>query len=577
MAIYRRKHNRKLDRVTLIKVLFFVLAGAIIARLFYLQIIKHAYYVSLANARHMAFEELKPERGKIFVLDNGKLDPVALNQKLYLFYGVPANISNATATVALIEKVLPVSAEKKWQIFLKLSKHNDPYEPIWHYVTQEQKERLEKLKIQGTGFRTETKRIYPQNNLFSDVLGFVGYKDNRRVGQYGIEEYFENELAGKMGELEIEKDPQGRLISFGKNKGVPAKDGINLVLTLNPTIQFKVCSILEDWRKKMLAEDGTAVVIEPSTGRILAMCDKPDFDLNNYSQVKDMNIYFNKSVNEAYEPGSIFKVITMAAALDLGRVDPSTKYEDKGFVKFGPRIIRNAANKTYGVSTMTQVLEKSINTGAVFAVMKVGHKNFKKYVEKFGFGKKTGITLPFEDPGDISNLNRKGDIYIATASYGQGILATPLQMAMAYAAVANNGILMRPQIVLGKVGANGKIEANKPQEVRRVISSKTANILKAMLVSVVKNGHGKRANVKGYYVAGKTGTANIANPHGGGYYKDQTNHTFIGFAPVDKTKFVVLVKLSKPKNVRFSADSCAPAVGEIIKYLLQYYQIPPDY
>jgi len=572
-------------------VLFLILTGLVIGKLFYLQVLKHDFYLSRAESRHVQLKELTPERGGIYTLaydkdsQKEKLYPLAINQQLYLLYGVPAEIKDATATIELIERVLPMTDEKRWQIFLRLNK-KDPYEPIHHYVTQEQKEKIEKLfaqnksasggSIKEIGFKPETKRVYPQNNLFSHVLGFLGYEGDKRVGQYGIEEYFENDLAGREGKLKIEKDLRGRLISFGQTEVIPVQNGADLILTLDPAVQFKACSVLSEWIEKTAAEDGTAIVLDPGSGQILAMCNKPDFDLNNYSHVEDINIYSNKAISQAYEPGSIFKAITMAAAIDLERVEPNTTFEDKGFVQFGSDIIRNANNKVYGQVSMVKVLEDSINTGAVFAALKCGKKNFKKYVEKFGFGKKTGISLPAESPGDISSLNYKSDIYTATASYGQGIMTTPLQMIMAYGAIANGGILMKPQIVLEKRYPNGKVEKFEPKQVRRVISSKTANVLKAMLVSVVKNGHGSRAGVKGYYVAGKTGTANIAR-RGGKGYTQETNHTFIGFAPVDNPKFVTLVKLSKPKNVRFSSDSAAPAFAEIAEFLLHYYQVPPDF
>jgi len=584
MTTYRKKHSKRFDRITLIKVLFFVLAIAVIARLFQLQVIKHDYYTAWAERRHMDLEEIKPDRGEILVWDSGELVAAASNQKLYLLYGIPANMTVATATIALIEKVLPMTDEERWQVYLKLNKNNDPYEPIQHGVTQAQRERLQKVfkddetahSDETIGFQDETKRVYPQSNLFADVLGFVGHKNDQRVGQYGIEEYFEEELAGQGGTFKLEKDPQGRMIIFGETDFSSVVPGSDVILTLDKTVQFKTCEVLEKWRVAMLADEATAIVLEPSTGNILAMCDKPDFDLNDYSQVEDINIYFNKAVNEAYEPGSVFKAITMAAALDLEKVTPETEYEDKGFLKFGPDTIHNAANKTYGTVNMTRVLEDSINTGAVYAGLKVGRKNLKDYIEKFGFSEKTGITLLAESPGEISSLDNRGEIYTATASYGQGIMTTPLQLAMSYAVIANDGILMQPRIVSEIRRPDGEVENFESQQVRRVISSKTANILKAMLVSVVKNGYGSKAGVDGYYVAGKTGTANIASKQGG-YLKDQTNHTFVGFAPVDAPRFVVLIKLSKPKNVAFSSDSATPATGEIIEYLLQYYQIPPDY
>jgi cell division protein FtsI/penicillin-binding protein 2 len=326
----------------------------------------------------------------------------------------------------------------------------------------------------------------------------------------------------------------------------------------------------------MLAGDGSVIVMEPQTGKILALCNVPNFDLNNYSQVESSDIYTNKIVSEAYEPGSVFKPFTMATAIELGKVTPETKFNDEGFLKFGPDTIRNAASKKYGEITMIQALENSVNTALANVGLKVGRKNLKDYAEKFGFGKKTGITLPAESSGNINALNFKGEVYTATASYGQGVMTTLLQLASAYSVIANDGILMQPQIVSEIIDSKGNIKKLEPQKVRRAITSKTANIIKAMLVSVVKNGQAKKAGVDGYYVAGKTGTANIANPKGG-YLENVVNHTFAGFAPVNNPKFVIIIKLSKPKNVKFSSDSATPAFGELAEYLLKYYQVPPDF
>ena len=308
------------SRITLLQVLFLIFAVLIVLRLFQLQILQHTTYKNIALRKHTALETITSERGEIFVQDNQQLVPVASNEQTYLLFGVPALIENVTSTLAQIEKVLPMTDEERWQNFLRLSKENDPYEPLRKNVTQTQKERLESLQISAIGFEKESKRIYPQNDLFSDVLGFLGYRGNQRVGQYGIEQYFEQELAGRSTQVKTEKDLRGRLIGFGQNDLTTVENGADIVLTLNPTIQFKICDILKNWREKMAAENAAAVVLEPATGKILAMCDQPAFDLNNYSQVASADIYFNSAVSVAYEPGSVFKPITMAAGLDLSLI-----------------------------------------------------------------------------------------------------------------------------------------------------------------------------------------------------------------------------------------------------------------
>ena len=306
------------------------------------------------------------------------------------------------------------------------------------------------------------------------------------------------------------------------------------------------------------------------------MCSLPDFDPNNYSGVKDVGVYNNTAIFSPYEPGSVFKAITMAAALDSGAVTPDMTFEDVGYVQLDDFTIRNALEKVYGLQTMTAVLEQSINTGVIFAEQRTGHDQFYEVVKRFGFGEKTGITLPSEKPGDLRNLDRGGDVHFATAAFGQGITVNLLQLAEAYAAIANGGRLMKAMLVEKIDRKNGSVETIAPQEIRQVVSPKAAYTLGAMLVNVVENGHGKRAAVPGYYIAGKTGTAQIARTDGRGYDPDRAIGSFIGFGPIDDPRFVIAVKITDPRAVRFAENTAAPTFGEMAKFLVNYYQIPPS-
>ncbi|MEK7167604.1 MAG: penicillin-binding protein 2, partial [Patescibacteria group bacterium] len=351
-------------------------------------------------------------------------------------------------------------------------------------------------------------------------------------------------------------------------------DGSDLILTLDRAIQFKACQAIADGVKKYEAEAGAAIVINPKTGGILAMCGAPDYDPDDYGNVEDISIYNNTGIFQAYEPGSIFKPITMAAALDLGKLEPETTYEDPGFVQYGPYKIKNFADKVYGKSTMVEVLDNSINTGAIFAMNQIGKQAFTQYVKDFGFGKSTGIELDTESPGVVSNLDLKGDIYAATASFGQGIMATPLQMVRAYSVFANAGKMVKPYIVSQIISPEGEVESFSPQEAGQIVSPKTAMVLGGMLVSVVENGHAKRAAVSGYRVAGKTGTAQVASSYGG--YSGNVNVSFVGYAPFSDPKFAMIVVFYKPKNSQEAAISSAPVFADIAKFILQYYNVPHD-
>ena len=324
------------------------------------------------------------------------------------------------------------------------------------------------------------------------------------------------------------------------------------------------------------ADGGSVIIMEPKTGAILAMCSNPDYDGNEYQKVKDIKVFTNPAVFSQYEPGSIFKVLTMAMALDQEKITPQTTYDDTGQVKIADRTMENSDHKANGAQTMTQVLEKSLNTGAIFVMRKIGPDLFADYVKEFGFGEKTGLELTGESKGDIKNLMTKPvhELYAATASFGQGLSVTPIQMVSVFSAIANNGILMKPYLVKEIIKPDGAKIETSPKVIRRVISEKAATILGGMMVNVVENGHGKKAAVKGYYVGGKTGTAQVAKKGG---YEDNINiGSFGGFAPIDDPKFVMLVRIDRPRNVEWAESSAAPLFGQLAEYMLNYWQIPKE-
>jgi len=563
------------SRIIFLGTLFFILWILIILRLAQLQIIDYKKYTNIAKDQRIFEKEEDAERGKIFVEENKQKIPVAFNIYSYTLYAVPQNISNPEETAVKIAQSLeiPINSESNEfkDILDRISKKNDWYEILKKDLSQVEVDRIKKYSIEGIDFEEETKRFYPEENYFSHILGFCGYNENGREGRYGLEEYYDNILSGKGGMVVGEKTPGEIVIPTGENVIKEAKMGSDIILTIDRTIQTKTCEILEEAVKEYEASRGTIIVVEPKTGGILALCNWPNFNPNEYSKVKNINVYSNDAESFQYEPGSIFKVITFAAGLEDGKITPETPFEDKGAVKIGGYTIKNAGEKTYGKTTMRGVLEKSINTGAVFVAKEVGLDRFNYWVKNFGFGQKTEIDLPGEINGDLSNLGKKSEIYLATASFGQGIAVTPIQMVMSFAAIANGGKLMKPYLVKEIISGERSFK-NDPEETRQVISLSTAETLKDLMISAVENGWGKRAAVKGYLVAGKTGTAEI--PKGGGYSENSV-HSFIGFAPADKPKFVALVKLDNPALVKFSDQTATPTFGKLADFLLKYYQIPP--
>lgn len=562
-------------RIFLLNFVIFAAAAILIARLFSLQILNYENFKSLAARQHELYQTLVPARGQIFVQENrdGQIVPVVTNIEKNLVFAEPRRITDKDGTAAALAKILGLT---RAEILARIGDDSRKWVVVKKELPESEALTVESLGLPGIGLEPERFRYYPERVFASQVLGFYGFRDQTRVGQYGVEEFFEPQLAGTAGSLSLETDIGGAWITGGEREVQAAQDGADIALTLDRAVQYQAEAILKNAVEKYQAEDASLVVLDPQTGAILAMANYPSFDPNEFNKAPDAGAYRNRAISDAYEPGSVFKAITMAAGLDSEAIAPDTTFEDTGQVKLDDFTIRNALDKVFGVQTMTQVLEQSINMGAIFAEQKAGHDKFYEVVRNFGFGEKSGLTLPGETAGDLRNLDKGGDVHFATASFGQGITVNLLQLAASYAAIANGGKLMKPRIVEKIDHKNGQIEIIAPEETRQVISAKAAYTLGAMLVNVIENGHGKRAAVAGYYLAGKTGTAQIAATSGRGYDPDRTIGSFAGFGPIDDPRFVIAVKITDPKAARFAESTAAPTFGEMAKFLLNYFQIAPS-
>lgn len=561
------------QRIYALVFLFLGIGLFISSRLYSLQVTAHEMYTELADGQHTLFEKLVPNRGEIFLKGKDDLYKAAANQATKLVYIVPKEIDSPSVVADFLSSSLQIDRE---DILKRASKADDMYELIKHRLSDDEISKINNSGLKGIHLADETFRYYPSGELASNVLGFVGWRDNDFGGRYGIESFFNKELAGEEGKLSQKSDAGGKWISTGEKVFVPAKDGSSLVLTIDHIVQYETEKILKGAIEKFDAEGGSIIVMEPETGKILSMASYPTFDPNNYASVDDINAYNNTAVSSPYECGSVFKGITLAAGVDSGKINPDTTYVDTGAVKEAGYTIRNSDLKANGKQTMTNVLEKSLNTGAIFVEKLLGNKNFQDYVKRFGFGEKTGIELPGENDANINNLaNLRSDIQFFTASFGQGITVTPIQLISAYNAIANGGVLMKPQIIEKSIDTSGNETIFEPKEVRRVISEKAALQTSMMLESVVVNGHGKRAGVPGYRIGGKTGTAQVASSQSKGYESGKNIGSFAGFGPLENPKFTILVKMINPKAVEWAESSAAPTFGELMKFLLEYYAVEP--
>ncbi|QQR78966.1 MAG: penicillin-binding protein 2 [Candidatus Moraniibacteriota bacterium] len=544
----------------------------IISRLYVLQVVGREKWVAMAEEQHLIAQALRAERGSIALRDGDKSYPVAVNREYKLAYVIPKLVDDVAGTAVALSAVLGV---EEAMVRERLSDRADPFEIIKKKISPEEEAKLQELHLKGVNFLPEIYRYYPSGELASKVIGFVGPSDLGEIGIYGVEAGWNSELHGKDGVLSQERDAAGRWIALTDREHVEPEDGESLVLTIDRVVQYEVEKILSEAREKFNADTASAIVLEPKTGKILAMASVPQFNPNEYGQTEDISLFMNPVISLPYEAGSVMKPSTRAIGIEEGKVSPKTEFVDTGVVQEAGYSIQNAEGKVYGRSSMTRVLEQSINTGVMYVERLVGHAGFRDSLRRFGFGAKTGIRLPAENSGNLRNLdNLKSTIQFMTASFGQGITVTPLQLAMAYGVLANDGILMKPEIVDRTINREGQAQAIEPEEVRRVLSQDTARQMGEMLRSVVVNGHGKRADVPGYLVGGKTGTAQVAKSGSKGYDENITIGSFAGYAPINDPRFVVVVKFDNPKDVQWAESSAAPTFGAIMQFLLSYAKVP---
>jgi len=572
-------------RILFLIIIVFIAGSVVLARLFSLQILQYDHYIKVAEGQHGFYKTLYPHRGEIFMQDlsvsrrsgEDAYCLLAINKDFEEIYIIPKKIQELTVQdrEKLADELSLLINLDKETILQRMNKKDDPYEPLVKKADPEVVEKIKELNIDGLETSLKEWRYYPNNELASHLIGFVGMIEQGNIGQYGLEGYYENELKGKKGLLEGEKDTSGYRIPFLSHNSKPAENGSKLILTIDQNIQFKAEKELLKAIEQYGAESGSIIIMQPKSGAILAMANLPSFNPNEYNKVENINAFLNSSIQKLYEPGSVFKPITMTMGLDTGKVSPDTIYEDKGMINVGGSIIGNVDGKIYGTQTMTQVLEKSLNTGAYFVQQQVGRESFQDYIQKFNLNELTGIDLTGEVSGNISNIFTRYDIDLATISFGQGIAITPIELVVAIGAIANEGKIMRPFVVDKIIHFDGTEEKTEPEIRGNVMSFESARELTKMLVNVTENGSGRLARVDNYSIAVKTGTAQIPDFEEGGYIEDVV-HSFVGFAPAFNPEFVMLIKLDKPHGLRFAASTCGPIFKKISEYLFNYLEIPPQ-
>lgn len=566
-ALYRR--------TTVLFIVMLGVLGIVIGRIVFLQVVAHKRYVDLAARQHTMEKVLPAYRGEVFLKNNDGVYPIAVNREYFLAYVSPRDVPDDQIP-AVADRLVAALGVSRENVLGKLAKRDDIYEVLKRKVARDEKEAIVRENIPGLFFIPEFFRFYPGGSLGAQTVGFVGSDGEQYVGRYGIEASFDTVMHGTDGRVVQMRDARGGWMSNADRTLEEPRDGSDIYLTIDYAVQYEVERILREAVAEYGAKSGAIIVMDPMTGRILAMANEPTFSPNDYGTVQDVSVFRNSVISDEYECGSVFKPITVAMGLDAGKITPDSTYTDTGSVKIAEYTIKNSESKVYGTQTMTQVLEQSINTGMIHIERLVGNARFKEYLERFGFGAVSGITLPAEADGDISNLARVNrDIEYYTASFGQGIAVTLLQVVAAYGALANGGELMTPHIVEKIVTADGVEQVVEPRVVHRVISQEASRSIGKMLRNVVVNRHGKRADVPGYVIGGKTGTAQVAKSGAKGYDDSRTIGTFAGYGPIDDPRFVIAVRIDEPTKVIWAESSAAPTFGKVMKYLLDVYGIVP--
>ncbi len=579
-------------RLRTLKLAYFLFLAVIAIRLFYWQVIRYDHLSALAEQQHVSSQTIDASRGVIMAADKSVL---VSNQPAYLLYGLPKVIADKEDFAAKIAAVLitqqlakpgaPVIEEEQQKLLIEEKKseilgkvsQNLFWIALEKNVDTATRERIEALKLKGLGFDASTARFYPEASSSAHILGFVGSDPfGKQVGYFGIEGFYNGELRGTPGLLTEEKDAKGSPILTGKFFQKEPQKGHDLVLNIDRTVQYIAEKKVKEGMIKYGAKAAYVVIMEPKTGAMLAMASYPNYDPSHYVDFPK-NDFKNPIVADSYEPGSTFKVLQAAAAINEGLITPDTICDIcSGPVRISGFDIRTWDNKYHPNSTMTETIIHSDNTGMVFISRKLGLDKMYDYIEKFGFGNSTKIDLQDETSPDIRPKDQWREIDTATASFGQGIAATGIQMVRAIATIANGGHLMEPHIVKFIQDGERTIEI-KPKIVGNPLQEKTTKTVTQMMIDAVDKGEAqfykKKIGVGSFKIAGKTGTAQI--PVAGHYDPTKTIASFVGFAPADDPKFVMLVRYTEPTTSIYGADTAAPTFFEIAKELFTYYGIAP--
>lgn len=562
------------------------LLGAIfVIRLFYIQVVQHEHYAAEALKEHSSKFAIPASRGEIYARDGAdKIVPLVLNEPTYTVSADPQGVRDAGRVVDVLRRVAGGNVLTGFDTSIKDKSRR--YVVLARQVNKQQADLIKQEKLAGVDLKASEKRVYVEGGLAAQVLGFV---NGEGKGQYGLEQALNDDLAGTPGQLRAVTDVNGVPISIGEQSvQTPAKDGRNIVLSIDRNVQAYVEQALKAGLERVNAKKGSVIVANPNNGQILAMANTPSYDPRNYDKVEDYTVFQNRTVEDAYEPGSVIKTFTMAAGLNEGVVQPDSTYTNTGSTQVLDALIKNVSNDVMGKTNMTQVLRFSLNTGVVHVLRLLGGDDintkaketlYKYFTERFFIGEPTDVSLAGEASGDIIAPDdaQGGQVRYANMTFGQGLTMTMIQATAAFSAMVNGGTYYTPQIVSGYQEADGSVTPAQPH-VRKtdVISAESSQKLRQMIHDTRAGSGVSKADKKGYFIGGKSGTAQVYDPKTGKYSEKDTIGSYLGFGGRDKPEYVIMVRVDDAHGDFFAGSAAAaPIFGDISNWLIDYLKVQP--